>query len=241
MKELNVQLSLKNPDSNTSIYAKISEKESNNVVIACHGFDSSKEGSTINALMEKLNCTVISFDFPAHGESNDKLLLKNCINYLKEVTDYVIDNYKGKKINYFGTSFGCYVIINFLKQYKVDYNKVFFKSAAIKMDEILINKLIEDDINTFRQNGYTIKHRNKEMKIPYDFYQELVDNKISNIKLDDSFYFFHGNNDDTASSKDLSSNCNVILLENANHRFNDQELTYMCNMINEILEKEKYH
>ena len=83
------------------------------VIIACHGFGGDKESSTITDLAEEIilkNIAVVSFDFPAHGESKldgKELTIENCINNINTVYRY------SKKFNapisLFATSFGAYV------------------------------------------------------------------------------------------------------------------------------------
>ncbi|MBO5183141.1 MAG: hypothetical protein J6B64_01960 [Bacilli bacterium] len=228
--------------NNENIYAIIYNLEKwdkNNIIIACHGFDSKKDGGTIKKLSSSINALIISFDFPAHGESNQELSLKKSIEYLKEIINYTKNNYDGK-ISLFGSSFGAYVILQLLNSNDINYENIFLKSAAINMDKILKDILIEEDIKEYEKKGYTIKNRNKKMIIPYKFYQELCNNKVNKTSfINRNIYLFHGTSDDTAPYEDILKyelpNVHIIELQGANHSFNEEEMEEMTNHIKKTL------
>lgn len=233
----NVQLENSN---GKTIYMNVLDKKSNDVFIAVHGFDSSKNGSFINFLMENLNASIVSFDLPMHGESDEDLLLSNCILDLEVVDSYVRDRFSDCSISLVGSSFGCFVILNYLKKHPdMIYKNIFFKSAAIKMDKVFSDVLIEEDMESYKKRGYTIKNRNKKMIIPYAFYEELVSNKINVSDFKDrEFYLFHGVKDDTALFDDLgvsgSSNFHVIEYLD-DHSFDNSNLLNVVKEIHKVL------
>lgn len=204
------------------------------VIIVCHGFDSSKSGSTIKYLQDNLDYTIVSFDFPSHGESDEELLLENCLDDLSIVDNYVRNNFHGH-ISLFGSSFGAFVILNYLKNNNYFYKSIVLKSVAIKMDKVFSDVLLDENIDIFKSRGYTIKDRNKKMIIPYRFYEELVDNKIdaSNIVKDKDIFIFHGVNDDTALIDDLNefalSNIHIIKLDGVTHTFKKSDMDFIVN------------
>lgn len=223
-----------------TIYMNVLDKNSSDVFIAVHGFDSSKNGSFINFLMENLNTSIVSFDLPMHGESDEELLLSNCILDLETVESYVRDRFSNCSISLVGSSFGCFVILNYLKKHPdLCYKNVFFKSAAMKMDKVFSDVLIEEDMDSFKRRGYTIKNRNKRMVIPYTFYEELVSNRINVSDFKNTeFYLFHGVNDDTALFDDLGvsgfSNFHVIEVMD-NHSFDNSNLLNVVKEIHKVL------
>lgn len=107
------------------------------------------------------------------------------------------------------------------------------------MNEIFKEKLIEEQIEEYKKRGYTIKNRNKRMIIPYEFYEELNENKIEEqeiINLAQNIMIFHGTDDEIASindSKKLESDkIKVIELFGAAHSFKGE---YLECMIKEML------
>ncbi len=157
------------------------------VIIACHGFGGDKESSAIELLAQKLineNILVIAFDFPAHGESSAKgedYLVKNCINDLITVEEYVAEKYPQKPIGIFATSFGAYVTLLKINQYSNNYFSIVLRAPAICMDEIFENSIIREDISDFKKRGYTILGYEKEIRVSYKFYEELKNNKLFEI------------------------------------------------------------
>ena len=232
-------IKLENSNGKT-IYVNVCDKKSKNVFIAVHGFDSSKSGSFVNLLMDSLDASVVSFDLPMHGESTEDLLLSNCILDLEIVDSYVRDRFSDCSISLIGSSFGCFVILNYLKKHSdLEYKNIFFKSAAIKMDKVFSEVLIEEDMDSFEKRGYSIKNRNKKMLIPYKFYEELVYNRINMSDFKDrEFYLFHGVNDDTALYDDLGvsdlSNFHVVKYID-NHTFDNSNLLNVVKEIHKVL------
>lgn len=221
------------------VYVSLIDKHSNDTIIICHGFDSNKEGSVFRFLSD-VEANVISFDLPMHGESDEELLLSNCIDDLKVVIEYSKDRFKNSDISLFGSSFGCYVVLNFLKKYPdYDFKKIFFKSAAIKMDKVFKDVLIEEDMDSFKKRGYTLKNRNQELLIPYKFYEELMSNKINLSDFSDrNIYFFHGKHDDVAFLDDLGdlNYPNFHLLKfDSNHNFSSDLYVDVINNIHKVL------
>lgn len=244
MKKKFIQEEILKNENDDKIYLNILDKKSLDVIIIVHGFDSNKSGSNFLFLSEHLDCSIVSFDLPSHGESCEKLLLKNCLNDLLIVDEYTRKRFAGKNICLFGSSLGSYIILNHVKNNPdLPYKFIFLKSTAVKSAEIF-KRCIIPDMDSFKENGYFIRNRNKEMIIPYEFYDEMVKNRIE--KVDDSkniFYFFHGICDDLALFSDLesilSSSVHLIKIPGANHSFNDDEFSVVVNEINSALSKAK--
>lgn len=212
-----------------------------NVFIICHGFDSKKDGGTTQYLVNHLkDYVLVSFDFPMHGESMDSLTFENCIEYLKIVDEYVRNKYKNASISLFGTSFGAFVILNYLKNNNNKYNHIILKSPAINMEKIFREILINEDIESYKKRGYTIKNRNKVMEIPYSFYESLIKERITvqNIEKNRKIIIFHGYCDDVALFDDLKSfvlpNIEINVLDGAKHSFSDDELSIIIKKINSL-------
>ena len=215
------------------------------ILLACHGFDSSKNGSSIRKIAEgfsKIKMPIISFDWAGHGDNSDELTIENCISIFKTIEKQIIEEYPNAQIYLYGSSFGAYMILLLYSKGLIDnkYPYCFFKSPAIKMDEIFKEKLLEEDFEEFKKRGYTIKNRNKKMTIPYKFYEELCENKIKLENIKDkipNIIIFHGTDDDIASIEEtkmlIRDNIKLIEISGAPHSFKGE---YLNEMIKEMLE-----
>ena len=179
------------------------------VIIASHGFGGDKESSAIELLAEKLikeNIMVIAFDFPTHGESTAKgeeYLVKNCINDLISIEEYVKKKYPQKPIGIFATSFGAYIAILKINQYSNNYFSIVLRAPAICMDEIFENSIIRENISDFKNRGYTILGYEKEIKVSYKYYEELKSNKLFEIyNKNEELLIIQGTEDDMAPIAD---------------------------------------
>ena len=225
---------------NKDVFINVADKGSSDVLIVVHGFDSNKSGSSVRFLMDNLPFSIVSFDLPMHGESDEELLLSNCIDDLSVVDSYVRNRFNGSSISLFGSSFGSYVILNYLKvNSSLIYKNIFLKSSAVKMDKVFSSVLIEEDMNSFKDRGYTIKNRNKKMVIPYAFYEELCSNQISFSDFRDrEIYLFHGVKDDTALFDDLGDfnypNIHIKKLS-ADHTFDNSIFSSVVGEIHKVL------
>ena len=86
------------------------------IVIAIHGFTSSKESSTCRLLIERLpeaGFGMVGIDLPGHGtgeSSKETLRIPGAIDSIEAAERYVLQEYPGHEVFYFGSSFGAYLI-----------------------------------------------------------------------------------------------------------------------------------
>ena len=179
------------------------------VIIACHGFGGDKESSAIELLAQKLikeNILVIAFDFPAHGESKangKEFIIENCMNDLISVEEYIKTEYPHTPIGIFATSFGAYIALLKINKYENNYFSVVLRAPAICMDEIFINSILRENIEQFKQRGYTILGYEKELIISYKYYEDLINNKLFNMyNKNEDLLIIQGTNDDMAPIED---------------------------------------
>lgn len=232
-------------ESGYNISAKIYLPKEINIksfVIACHGFGGDKESTAIALLAKELNknnITVISFDFPGHGESEvlaDKLTIRNCMYDINSVEKYIKETYGDVKIGIFATSFGAYITLLNLLENKSNYFTIVLRSPAICMDEVFKNSLLKEDFNEFIKRGYAVLGYERKMNINYDFYESLVENNLFlKYNLDKEIYILHGTKDDIAPIEDtidFVKGKNIILekIYDADHRMkNDNKLEETIN------------
>ena len=227
-------------DNNIEIPVKIflPKNTVKKIIIACHGFGGDKESSTIKDLAEEMvlkNIAVITFDFPTHGESKldgKELTIENCIYNINTVYRY------SKKFNapisLFATSFGAYVNLINIARNNNEFQEIVLRSPAIEMAKILKEVLLKESFSKYKENGYTILGFERKMKIPYSFYEELLNNNINkiydNIEIP-KMHIIQGNKDEIAMIEDtikfVENHKNQIelnIIDNGDHRMNSPEL-----------------
>ena len=227
-------------DNNIEISVKIflPKNTVKKIIIACHGFGGDKESSTIKDLAEEMvlkNIAVITFDFPAHGESKldgKELTIENCIYNINTVYRY------SKKFNapisLFATSFGAYVNLINIARNNNEFQEIVLRSPAIEMAKILKEVLLKESFSKYKENGYTILGFERKMKIPYSFYEELLNNNINkiydNIEIP-KMHIIQGNKDEIAMIEDTSkfvenhkNQIELNIIDNGDHRMNSPEL-----------------
>jgi len=222
-----------NSGYNISCSEHISENNST-VIIAMHGFAGDKTSGCIKKLQETMhNCNIglITFDWPAHGESEvdgNNLTISNCLNDLKTVYDYVKNKVPMANIVAFATSFGGYITMLYNSIYPKKFNKIILRAPAINMYRVLMNNVIDDKmILSLKNNGYFDFGFERMMKVNKDFVSELHQKDVSSLYREKqclNVYIIHGSNDDIVPISDSKEFCtstgaNLYIVHNANHRF----------------------
>ena len=227
------------------------KKDVQHVLIAIHGFAGDSDSSVIYEIAKKItnDCKIVTFDLPNHGKNEDKdiLDLNKCLMSIKMIDEYVKEKFKGKKISYFATSFGAYLLLSFLNDIKYKYYKIILRAPAIYMDEILKNVIIPEhgyDFDELGENIFDLGY-NKQLLINMKFYEDLKKNKLDNKNnIDRYLYVIQGKKDDVVDYrknedffKDKNTDKNKFYyFENADHRFkNDGELDKIVEIVREIL------
>ncbi len=210
----------------------------NNTVIICHGFGSSKKSQTVLALQDELyNCNIgsVSFDFPQHGDSTvngDRLRLKNCLNDLKTVEEYILQLSPHTNISYFASSFGAYTLLIYLATYPHAGKAAFLRSCACNMHTILMGFLeeltfpiISSDYDHNKDRIIMSEVYERDFFITNEFIEDLSSYNIFDFYPIPShrFHMIHGEKDSVAPIEDAIqfsklSNIPLTILPNAEHR-----------------------
>lgn len=233
---------------NDNIDIKINYKKNiKNILIAIHGFGGSSNSSTIKFLKDNLvdDLAVVSFDLPNHGKNKtDKpLVLKECIDCIKQVDEYVKREYKGSKISYFASSFGGYCLLNFLSNTKYKYENIFLRAPAVNMDKVIQKTLIGDEFEKLKDSIVDLGG----IKIDDNFYKEIIENKLIEIYNNNHFLnVFQGKKDEIVNYKDndhffsnkCANNYKIYYFENSKHSFkSNEELKELINKMKNIIKR----
>ena len=114
------------------------------------------------------------------------------------------------------------------------------------MDEILKNAILTEAIEKYKEKGYAILGYDREMKVPYKYYEELLDNKLFDIySANEEILAIQGTKDDMAPIEDTirfivekNTKANLIKIEGADHRMKkDGELEKVINFAREYIIK----
>lgn len=155
-------------------------KDIRRVVIACHGFGSSKENTASDKLAERMTskykgCALVTFDWPCHGDDVKKVLrLDDCTAYLRLVIDYVREKYRTEELYGYGTSFGGYLMLKYIAEQGSPFRKIALRCPAVNMYEALTQTIMESGELEKLQKGKDISV-GFDRKIPMNpaFLEEL--------------------------------------------------------------------
>ncbi|MBO5999443.1 MAG: alpha/beta fold hydrolase [Lachnospiraceae bacterium] len=116
------------------------------IVIAVHGFTSSKESVTVQMLLKRLPAAgigVIGIDLPAHGKAQaleEELTVDGAIDSIAAVEGFIEERWPDAEICYFGSSFGAYLIGLYISTRPHRGRKAFFRSAAVNMPSLFVKE-----------------------------------------------------------------------------------------------------
>ena len=160
------------------------------IVIAIHGFTSSKESSTYRLLIDRLpeaGFGMVGIDLPGHGaeeSAKETLRIPGAINSIEAVERYVRQEYPGYEVFYFGSSFGAYLIGLYISTREHSGRKAFWRSAAVNMPELFIKENPDEkekqQLEDLETKGYfdAEMEGNKPVRVTKAFYDDLLQNNL---------------------------------------------------------------
>nr|XP_043623604.1 uncharacterized protein LOC122595325 [Erigeron canadensis] len=220
------------------------ESGSKDIVVLCHGFQSSKESSTIKSLafaLEKEGISAFRFDFAGNGESEGSFQYGN---YHREADDLrsVIQHFdEANRVTstILGHSKGGNVVLLYGSKYH-DVNRVINVSGRYKTEGGVEERLGKGFLQRVKEDGF-IDVKADTGEILYRVTEEsLMDRLDTNmheaclqIDKDCKVLTVHGSNDPVVHVDEALGFAKVIpnhklhIIEGANHRFSEhrEELT----------------
>lgn len=221
-----------------------------NFFIFCHGFCSKKESKSVEIVANKLlkyGITSISFDFPGHGESEQKiskLTVDVCISYINSTISYIKQKFGSDvNISFYAISFGAYILLNKLINDKDEYANIVLRSPAINMKEILLKSLLKDSFSSYKQTGKARAGHNGEKEILYSFWEDIEKNDLyKNYKEKRKIIIIQGTLDDTALIKDTyrfimdKPEFKLLEMEGLNHHMKTEEIEMITDEMLKIID-----
>ena len=137
---------IEKPDHNIVSCLKEIPENPKGIVIAIHGFSSSKECATYQMLFRRLPAAgygVIGIDLPGHGYEEalqETLRIEGCKNSIEAAEQYAAAQCPGLPVFYFASSFGAYLTGLYISTRPHLGKKAFFRSAAVNMPELFVKK-----------------------------------------------------------------------------------------------------
>ncbi len=128
------------------------------VVIAVHGFTSSKECSTFQMLRRRLppaGYGMVGIDLPGHGTAEslrETLRIEGAKDSIAAAERYAAGLFPGLDIFYFASSFGAYLTGLYISTREHLGRKAFFRSAAVNMPSLIVKESPDEtDLRNLRQ------------------------------------------------------------------------------------------
>ena len=137
---------IKKPDHNIISCLTEIPKNPKGIVVAVHGFSSSKECGTYAVLFRRLPSAgygVIGIDLPGHGVEEsfrETLRIEGCKNSIEAAEQFAAACCPGLPVFYFASSFGAYLTGLYVSTRPHLGKKAFFRSAAVNMPDLFVRK-----------------------------------------------------------------------------------------------------
>ena len=213
------------------------KRAADRVIICCHGFGGSKDSHAIARFADRVlskykSVAVIAFEWPCHGQDARKALrLDECFRYLDIVTAYAKQRFQPRKLFAYGTSFGGYLLLNYMLQSPGVFEKIALRCPAINIYESLTTVILsEDDRQKLHRGKDVLAGFDRKIKLSPEALQELSDHDIAHsdafVPYADKLLILHGTKDEIISfdiDKAFSERNGIPFLafDGADHRFSD--------------------
>jgi len=160
------------------------------IVIAVHGFSSSKESPAVKQLLKRMppaGYGVIGIDLPGHGtaESAEELLrIPGAIGTIEAAEKYVLSLDPNVRIFYFASSFGAYLTGLYLSTKEHAGRRAFFRSAAVNMPKLLFREnpteKEKERLKELEEKGWfdAAMDHHKPVRITRAFAEDLKENDL---------------------------------------------------------------
>lgn len=204
------------------------------VVLYSHGFAGHKDNAAAQKFAERVlnkykGIAVLIFNLPCHGDDvKKKMVLSDCITYMELVIDYINAEMGVNEIYSYATSFGGYLVLKYISEYKNPFVKIALRCPAVNMADVLTKTIMKNDELDLIAKGKPVKVGfDRKIDVNSQFLDDLKTNDIQKndfISFADDMLILHGTKDEVVPfevSKNFAENnvIEFITVENADHRF----------------------
>ncbi len=204
------------------------------VVLACHGFGSSKDSGTNQELWQALlplGLGYLCFDFPGHGESRDEglsLRIGNCLDDIAAAEVFALAQAPEAELCYFGSSFGAYLLSLYLALRPHQGQKAMLRCAAVTMPNLFEAEAAPEDLALLEAQGWCWVRGDyqRPFKVTPGFRRDLQTHDAFSLCRPDmaELLMIHGDADETAPLADAQAfaqrfKARLLVVAGANHRF----------------------
>lgn len=155
------------------------------IVLCTHGFGGNKENHSAQKFAERLTAKykhdgVLCFDWPCHGaDARKKLSLAECLTYLDLAVHYAKDTMGAEYVDYYGTSFGGYLGLVYLKDHENPFRRIALRAPGIPMYQLMQNMLTAEDKKKLAKGKEVLVGFERKMKLDPSFLEELRENDVT--------------------------------------------------------------
>lgn len=201
-------------------------EELKTIVIAIHGFSSSKNSFVINKIapfLKKEKIGLICFDLPGHGSRyKEKLSVQACLDSIKEIENKIRKIYKGK-ISFTGASFGGFLVLRYLQNNKRKYSKVILRAPALEQYDIWKDDTSENGRELIKTLESGKNYFQGKMEVDVSMLNDYFKFDIfNNLDIKQDIKILYGTKDTTVSNKNIfklakMKNWQLFEIEGADH------------------------
>jgi len=217
--------------------------EADTIIIAIHGFCSSKASRAIT-LLERVETGkgngLVKFDWPAHGRSRAKdadFTIENCLSDLSMVVDHIKRQYPTASLIAFATSFGGYIAMLYKAAHPEAFDWTILRSPALRFGWILRDKILEDEdlSRQLEETGSFETGFDRKIRISRELIDEADRYRIEDIYEDREKWdpidvtIIHGDADELVPYEDSvefaeKHGIELYTVEGADHRYTGEGL-----------------
>lgn len=204
------------------------------VILFSHGFAGHKDNGACQKFADRIlskykGIAVLIYDLPSHGNDvKKKIVLQDCMTYMNLVLEYIKTEFNTDQIYSYATSFGGYLVLNYIKEYGNPFVKIALRCPAINMVDVLTQTIMKnDDFDKLRKGKNVKVGFDRKIEVNPSFLMDLEQNDIRKyeyIEYAEEIIILHGTKDEVVSFDEVKqfADDNIIEfipVENADHRF----------------------
>lgn len=204
------------------------------VILFVHGFAGHKDNSSAQKFAARIlnkykGIALLVFNLPCHGDDvKKKIDLNDCMDYMKLVISYINEQWNNPCLYAYATSFGGYLVLNYIKEFDNPFKKIVLRSPAVNMAETLTNTIItESELEQIEKGKIISVGFDRKVGVNKQFLSDLEKNDIQQLdylEFAEDILILHGTKDEivqfkTAQNFAENNLITFITVENADHRF----------------------